>query len=439
MARLVRLREIARETLWLAPAIGLLFAMALTVATIQIDESVEVGSSAVIGFDGGSSSARSVLSTIAASMLTFLALVFTLTIVALQLASDYSPRLLRTFLLARATKVALGLFVATFTYAVLVLREVSEVEVPELSVTIAIVLVLLSVLVFVYYVSNVAQSLRIASIVETAGAAARAELAAKPPPGADAGDPGDEPAEREQGWKAITGSEPRSELRWGDEPGVVTALDLDGIRDRALSAGAIVELCAQVGDFLPGGTTVLRSHGTELELTQRELSGLVATAKERTYSQDAAFGLRQLADIGVRALSPGINDPTTAVQALDQIHDILLRLGRRTLYTGVLRGPDGEVRVLVPVHSWEEYVRLGLDEIRLDGVGSMQVTRRLLALLRDLERRLPEARREPIIEQRELVEKSIESGFDTGTDRRRARLTANGAGAIEGGSDGGDV
>ena len=147
--------------------------MALTVLTIELDDSVTVASSAVVGFDGGADSARSILSTIAASMLTFLALVFTLTVVALQLASDFSPRLLRNFFTARASKLSLSLFVTTFTYAVLVLREVSPDNVPELSVTVAIVLVLLSVLMFVYYVSVIAQSLRVANIVDTAGSATR--------------------------------------------------------------------------------------------------------------------------------------------------------------------------------------------------------------------------------------------------------------------------
>jgi uncharacterized membrane protein len=431
MARLALLRQRARETLWLAPALGLLLALGLTVLTIQFDDTVEVGSSTLIGFDGGPDSARSILSTIAASMLTFLALVFTLTVVALQLASDFSPRLLRTFLSTTATKVALGLFVATFTYAVLVLREVDPDNVPELSVTIAIILVIVSVIAFVYYVSEVAQSLRVASIVERAGQGSRDEIERGILD--RGGEAGEEETDRDLGWRAVEGAEPADVLTWEGQAGVVTAIDLDRMREIADRENAIIELRAQVGDFLPSGAPLAAVFGADPEVDTAELATAIATAKERTFHQDAAFGLRQLADVAARGLSPGINDPTTAVQALDQIHDILLRLGEGRLYSGVLRGPEGEVRVLVPVHSWDDYVHLSIDEIRIYGEGSMQVSRRLHALLEDLRDRLPACRTPAVERQLELLDESVERGFANETDRRRARLTTSAVGGSEGG------
>jgi uncharacterized membrane protein len=430
MARLIRLRERARETLWLAPVLGLLLALGLSVATIEFDDVVEVGASAVIGFDGGPDSARAILSTIATSMLTFLALVFTLTVVALQLASDYSPRLLRSFLSAPVSKVALGLFVATFTYSVLVLREVSPENVPELSVTIAIVLAILAVIVFVYYVSDIAQSLRVASIVERAGEATREEIERSL---SREGAPGEEEAERDRGWQAIEGAEPTAIVEWDEGPGIVTAIDLEGLRGLAASTKAIIELRAQVGDFVPARAPVAAVFGESPELDQAELVRQLAVSKERTFRQDAAFGLRQLVDVAIRALSPGINDPTTAVQALDQIHDILLGLGSRRLYPGVLRGDDGEVRVLVPVHSWDDYVHLAVDEIRIYGEGSLQLTRRLLVMLRDLASRLPPSRAPAVELQLDLLGTSIEAGFENESDRQRARLLTSAAGGSEGG------
>lgn len=430
MARLALLRDRMRETLWPAPAAGLLLAMALTVLTIEIDDQVSVGSSVVIGFGGGPDSARAILGTIAASMLSFLALVFTLTIVALQLASDFSPRLLRNFLTARSSKLALALFVATFTYAVLVLREVSPEEVPELSVTVAIVLVIFSALAFVYYVSTIAQSLRVANIVATAGEAAREEISAWLDPEMEAGE---EEAERHRGWRSVTDSKPQAVIPWGGDPGVVTAINLDGLRELACRCDGILELRLQVGDFLPTGAPALAVHGTDEEVDEAEVCRLLAVAKERSFHQDAAFGLRQLVDIAARGLSPGINDPTTAVQALDQIHDILLRLGSRALHSGVLRGDGEEVRVLVPVHSWPDYLHLAIDEIRLYGEGSMQVSRRLYALLGDLRERLPPCRREAVELQLELLDAAVEDGFSQATDRERARLQITAVGGTEGG------
>ena len=430
MARLARLRDLIRETLWLAPAIGLLLAMALTVLTTEIDSEVTVGSSAVIGFSGGADSARAILGTIATSMLSFLALVFTLTVVALQLASDFSPRLLRNFLTSRSSKLALALFVATFTYAVLVLREVSAENVPELSVTVAIVLVILSALAFVYYVSTIAQSLRVANIIETAGATTRREIEAEL--NAD-GTPGEEEAARDRGWLVIEGVEPSQVIPWEGEPGVVTAINLDGMRALADRAGATLELRLQVGDFLPGGAPAVAVYGTETGISAGEVCHLVATATERSIHQDAGFGLRQLVDIAARALSPGINDPTTAVQSLDQIHDALLRLGGRELYSGVLRDAGGAVRVLVPVHSWRDFVHLAIDEIRIYGEGSMQVSRRLHQLLTDLRDRLPAPRRSAVEHQLDLLHRSVESGFAQPADRERARPEITAVGGTEAG------
>lgn len=423
-------RELVRESLWIAPAVGVLFAMALTVLTIEVDDSVTVGSSAVIGFDGGADSARSILSTIAASMLTFLALIFTLTVVALQLASDFSPRLLRNFFSARASKLALALFVATFTYAVLVLREVSPSLIPELSVTVAIVLVLLSVLMFVYYVSVIAQSLRVANIVDTAGSATRDEIISS----LDAdGEPGDEERDRDLGWRAIEGAESAGVVAWEGKPGVITAISLDGLREVAERSDAILELRAQVGDFLPGGAPVLAVYGSEQLPSPDQVCNLIGTANERSFHQDAAFGLRQLVDIAARGLSPGINDPTTAVQSLDQIHDALLRLGERRLHSGVLRGADDAVRVLVPVHSWDDYMHLAIDEIRIYGEGSLQVCSRLHQLLDDLRSRLPAIRRPAVEHQLELLDAAIDAGFDQVADRERARLEITAVGGTEGG------
>jgi uncharacterized membrane protein len=421
MARLQSLRERLSEALWVAPTLGLLVAIALAALTIEIDGGIAVGDGALIGFGGGPDSARSILSTIAASMLTFLALVFTLTVVALQLASDFSPRLLSSFLSARVSKTALALFVTTFTYAVLILREVAPEDVPELSVTVAIVLAILSVLVFVYYVSEIAQSLRLANIVDRAGAATRDEIAAMP----DDGEPGAEQRERELGWSAIEGAEARTLVRWADGPGVVTTLDLEGMRALAEELEATLELRMAVGDFLTTGAPTVAVYGGEVELAPERVDGLMATANERTFSQDPAFGLRQLTDIAARALSPGTNDPTTAVQALDQLHDALLRLGGRQLPSGVLRGSGDRVRVLLPVPSWEDYLGLSLDEIRIYGEGSLQVSRRLRTLLEDLRDRLPAARHPPIATQLRLLDRSVEAGFGDAADRRRAGLASS--------------
>lgn len=430
MVRLVRLRESLQEALWVAPVLGLLVAAALTFTTINLDDAVSVGRAPIVGFGGDASSASSILSVIASSMLSVLTLVFTLTIVAMQLATGFSPRLLRTFLSNRTSKFALAVFVTTFTYALLVLRETDEKAVPELSVTVAIVLVIFAVIVFVYFVSEIAQSLRVANILQSSGDATRDEIARAY---GQEGEPGTEDDERRAGWREIEDREPDSVIHWPGEQGIVTALDIEGFAELANRENVLLELRLQVGDFLPFEAPALAIYG-ESDIHHKEISSRIALAPERSFRQDAAFGLRQLVDVAARALSPGVNDPTTAVQAIDQIHDVLARLGLSRLYSGIIRDEDGDLRVIAPVHTWEDDVRLAIEEIRLYSADSIQVKRRLRALLNDLQGRLPECRQPVLDEQSELLAASIDAAFDNEVDRDRCKLLTTSAGGTEGGA-----
>ncbi len=214
-----------------------------------------------------------------------------------------------------------------------------------------------------------------------------------------------------------------------------TAIDLDGLRSGSLpNARTILELRAQAGRLPARRRPRPGLHGSDAEIGDEDARNLIATASERTFDQDAAFGLRQLVDIAARGLSPGVNDPTTAVQALDQIHDALLRLGAPRLYSGVLRGDDGACGSLVPVHSWDDYVHLAIDEIRIYGEGSLQVSRRLHALLETLQPRLPECRRAAVEQQLRLLDGLDRGGLRTATPTASwARLQITAVGGTEGG------
>ncbi len=419
MGRIAQLRERAQETLWIAPLVGLVAALLLATASLALDDHATLGRSAIVGFGGEDQSARSILSTIAASMLTFLALSFTLTVVALQLATNFSSRLLRHFLTDRPSKVALALFVATFTYSVLVLRDVSPGSVPEISVTVATVMAIAAVVAFIYYVSSVAQSLRIANIVERAAADSRREIDAQ----ADWGPAGAEEDDRSRA-RADLGSrstsEPTAAVSWHRPPGVVIAVDMRGLAQLAEQRGVTIELLFKIGDFLPEGAPAITIHGSDETIESSSVKKLVGSSRERSASQDPAFGIRQLVDIAARALSPGVNDPTTAVQAIDHIHDLLLRLGSKSLRSGVVRSDGGDLLVFGPVDTWEDFVRLGTEEIRLYGAESLQVARRLNGMLSDLRRRLPACRAAAVEEQARLLEKMVDGAFDQPEDRRRA-------------------
>ncbi len=406
MKRLDRVLEYVRTSLWVIPAAGTLLAVAAGLGVVALDDAIDTR----FGFSGNADAARTVLSTIAAAMITFTGLVFSITIVALQLASgQFSPRVMRTFLRDRTSKVALTVFVATFSFAFAVMRATQADEVPGISVNLAIALVFVSVGFFIHYIDHTAHSIRAAAIIDSVAAETRACIERNYPPEQEP----DPPPPRLDGEAVAVVNE--------GKPGVITGFDADQIVKRAAAADAVVVLRAGVGDFVPAGGRLLDVHGPERE--QCDVTPLVSLGRERTMHQDAAFGMRQLVDLAAKALSPGINDPTTAVQAIDQIHDLLRRLATRPLPTGRVADADGVVRLVFPSMEWSGFVSLATDEIRIYGAGSLQVLRRLGNMLEDLLSVADEARSTPLREQLDLLASAARREFADERDVRVAGLS----------------
>jgi uncharacterized membrane protein len=175
-----------------------------------------------------------------------------------------------------------------------------------------------------------------------------------------------------------------------------------------------------VGDTVVEGMPLLRVHGGTGPLSERALRRFVKLGAERTFEQDPKYAIRLLVDVAIRALSPAINDPTTAVQALDQVEDLLVRLGRRSLDAGLSRDAQGKLRLVFPVPSWEDFVLLAFDEIRFYGASSIQVMRRMRALLQDLTEHVPPPRREALERYLARVDKGIRKNFEDVDDRNDA-------------------
>jgi uncharacterized membrane protein len=187
-----------------------------------------------------------------------------------------------------------------------------------------------------------------------------------------------------------------------------------------------------VGDFVAPGDPLVRVVGGKA-VDKAAVRGCVAVGAERTLEQDPRFVFRILVDVATRALSPAVNDPTTAVLALDQIASLLLLVGRRRLDEGVVRDAAGAVRVVYGTPDWPDYVTLAVSEVRHYGAGSIQVDRRLRALLEHLLRELPDARHAPLREELVLLGRAVERGFQDETDRRRAAVgDQQGVGGSEG-------
>ena len=219
---------------------------------------------------------------------------------------------------------------------------------------------------------------------------------------------------------------------------MLQSVDVDRLVEIAAREGVQISVRPRIGDFVPLGAVILvvtvsdgdRSPPLDHEALADWLRSGVGIGGERTMQQDIAFGLRQLVDIGVRALSPGVNDPTTAVQALDRLHGLLRSLGSKAMPASSHRDAAHVVRVDLSAAGWDDYVHLAFDEIRHHGGESMQVLRRLRSALDDLVVAVPAERRAPLRDQIALVEAAAARGFPDLVDcENAARPDAQGIGS----------
>ena len=372
-----RLRSLAHR-FWAVPLLFAIGATLLALGVTAIDDSFDTSLRLPFLFAGGPEGARSLLAAIITSMISFTGLVFSITVVVLQLtSSQFSPRVLRSFLEDRFNQVALGVFVATFVYGLVVLRSVrgtAQVDpfVPQFAVALAFALVLVSVLVFLSYINHIAQSIRAATILSNIADETRALIDDR------------FPAESRPASSALRVVDGTSRVVPAKDPGVVESVDDAVLAAAAERAEVSIEMLRAVGEFVATGAPLALVHGSAA-FEEGRLQAAVRVGRERTMDQDVGFGLRQLVDIAERALSPGVNDPTTAVQALDHLHDILRRLATRELPPRQRVSDDGRLLLSVPQPGFADYLALAFDEIAHWGRDSPRVQRRIEIALRDLE------------------------------------------------------
>jgi len=386
--KVFRLLNHVRTSLWFVPVACVIAGVVLSLTTIAVDRRSEFELIPQT-FTGGPDIAIAILSTVAASMVSLAALVLTITMVVVQLAmGQFSPRIVQSFLQDKPSQIAIGLFVATFAHAVVALREV-DVEagtVPGLAIVVAFVLVLLSIMVLVLYVDHIGKSLRVASLIELVGGKTRKLLDEVYP---DRGTPVDDESESFV-------SAPKS--------GVVNHIGHAELVDLARTAGCKIELVPALGAFVPAGAPLFKIHGEPADLDEQAVTKQVVLGLERTLDQDVAYGFRLLVDIAERSLADSpFQDPTTAVQSIDRLHDCLRQMARRPIHDGAHRDEAGDVRLVIPAMDWSAYVHLAFEEIRLVGAASPQVSRRLQAALEDLKTVVPPERLPVLDEQLELL------------------------------------
>ena len=363
--------------LWLIPII---YAFASFVAGITLPRLEQ----AYFPYASGLSvtSAQAFFSAVASGMITLTGIVFSVGLVMVQFgAIAYSPRLVLLF--ARDPKLfhSLGVFIATFTYSLSVLiyvdRNGSGV-VPLISGFVVAGLLLLSMLLFSALMKGLSD-LQITNVLHRIGDKGR-EVISGTFQRLDAKANSQSRGERETGDNPKLGPVVQT-LTYFAAPRTIAKFDIDDLVRQGQQAGAVIVMACGVGDTLVSNTVLLQVHGAKTALPESDLMRAVQLAFERTSQQDPKYPIRLLVDVAIKALSPAINDPTTAVQAIDQIEDLLRRLGGRDLDVGYAHDADGVLRLVFPMPIWEDYLVLAFDEIRQYGAGSVQVMRRLRSAL----------------------------------------------------------
>ena len=376
-----------RDSLWLIPTVTVLLAVLLA-PLLALLEPLPSWLPAAAVFGGTPDGARAILAQLAGATITVVGLVFSLTVVALQMAaSQFTPRLLRTFLRDRRVQVVLSGMIGSAVYAVGVLRlvrtEGQDVEpfVPRFAVTVALVLSFLAVGLLLYFVHHVTQHLRVDVVMNEVVAHARRQLAAVP-------------GDRDTIPDRLAPDPPQAAVPvWARLDGYLQLVDVERLAASAREAGVRLRLRPTLGDWVTKGTTLAWAWSDQDTVgpgDREEVSALVHRhvylGVDRTETTDLAFGLRQLQDVATRALSPGVNDPTTAAMAITQMSAVLCEYAGHPLGDDVIEDEDGdgELRVAAPRPGFGALLELAVGGVRRYGASDPEVLEALLTLLIDV-------------------------------------------------------
>ncbi len=404
-ARVRDLVEHIAASLWLVPTLLALLAAGLATLTLFLDETVPtLGGLQLWLFGGSASAARSLLSSIAGSLITVVALAFSSTIVAIQQASSqFSPRVIRNFMRDKVNQLTFGAYVATFVYALLILRQVRDEQggaggfVPALSVTAALVLALICVGLLIYFIHHTASSLQVATITAAVHRDLRRGIAQLYPHDVA------EPMRERGGNPPVVPPTPPTGVARATQAGFLRHIDEEALIANLPDAVTCARVRTQIGDFVFAGGSLVEVWSAAPFAREAE-AGLVAAftiGSERSLDQDLLFGIRQLVDIALKALSPGINDPTTAENCLGQLGDTVAQLGAREFPAPWRRDPGTGAPVFIARPDFPQLVDAAFAQIRRDAAGDVHVTLALVTVLQGVGERLATSERRAAI-RREL-------------------------------------
>lgn len=385
--RVASMRESVSTELWPVPVFWIVAAVAAGLAIPMLDAAVD---SSIDGFlqgvlfSGGAAAARAVLGAIAGSLITATSLTFSLTVVALQLASSQAtPRLLRLFASDKAVHATLSMFLATFAFALTVLRTVRDNTdagggfVPRIGVTVASVLTLASIVTLTLFLAHLARQLRVETMLREVHheTSATIRLVAS--------------TERSDAIEVDQSTFSDAHLLTATRSGFISAVDRDKLVAVARRYSIIIAERHNVGSSVVAGTPLVTWWSDAGELVDADelrsaVNAAYSLAYERTAAQDVGFGIRQIADIASKALSPGVNDPTTAVHALSHLSAILCSLTTLQQQLPGLVDEDGALRVIRGIHDFDRLLDIALQQPRRYGASDPDVAERMLTLLNEV-------------------------------------------------------
>ena len=369
------------------------------------------------------SSTQAYLSAVASGMMALTAIVFSVAFVMVQFSGvAYSQRLVLFFVRDRVLFHTLGVFVATFVYSLWTLAWVDRAgsgTVPLFSTSLVVVMVIISMALFSVLVQRITD-LQIGNMLRLIGDKGR-EVIREMFPRLDDRRDADQVNRSVISSRTVLGPVTQT-FKYSGKPRTIAKYDITALVRHAREVGAVIEMLCAVGDTLLEDSVILRIQGGKTGVPEASLLRAVKLETQRTFEQDPKYPIRLLVDIGIKALSPAINDPTTAVQTIDQIEDLLRRLGRRELDTGYAADADGNLRLVFPTPSWDDYLALAFDEIRQYGASSVQVMRRLRSALTGLTDTLTRpARIEAVQHYLKRLDSMIEHSSLDADDRLAAR------------------
>ncbi len=426
LSKLAAVWKEVRDSLWFLPALLTLAGAILAVIMVELDtRDILPEDAAPLWLRTGSSDgARGVVTAISSGLITVTGVVFSVTIVALQLAStQYTPRVLRNFTADRASQVVLGVFIGTFTYSLIVLRVVrgedpsamenGEHFIPHLSIVVAVLLALVSIGFLIFFIDHLARSIQASVILHRVTQDTLQTMRRLVP--ARFGEAADSDAE------SVTPSGQGS-IVTARSSGYIQGIDQDAVFELLEENGMTVRMDRQVGEFiLPGGSlATVWPAMSDADAEDGDVAGNIRDAyilgPQRTPHMDVEHGVIELVDIAIKALSPSINDPTTAVLCVDRLTELLLAFARHDPAGRVRRHDNGGGCLILPRTEFDHLSDVALDQIRHFGVGNPRFAMAMLDRLAALGRVIPEAHRQTVARHAAAITREARQRIDESTD-----------------------